>query len=104
MGKISLLDAIKNSTDNTYSGTTSGNQSDVHIFIDDNGNVTQIKKSSKDRLKFYIDPEITFITLPEFCVIGVSDEVNGACSFGIALGVGDEGGLNNINMAFATYE
>jgi hypothetical protein len=43
----------------------------VHVFIDESGNVTQIKKNVKERLRYYIDPSIQFEFLPE-CVIGVS--------------------------------
>ena len=67
---------------------------DIHIFVDNNGNVNQIEKESKERLKYYIEEEI-----PEkvYCVIGVDDEESGTCSEGTALGIGD-----NL-MAFAIY-
>jgi hypothetical protein len=69
-------------------------QNDVHIFVDNSGNVNQIKKISKERLKYYIDEE-----LPEkvYCVIGVDDPDSGPCSYGTALGIGDN------MMAFAIY-
>jgi hypothetical protein len=43
----------------------------VHVFIDDSGNVTQIKKKQKERLKYYIDPELQ-IDFASDCVIGVN--------------------------------
>lgn len=49
------------------SGATSG----VHVFIDESGNVTQIKKKQKERLKYYIDPSPQFNFTPE-CVIGIN--------------------------------
>jgi len=85
-------------SDQISSGTTSGaTTSDVHIFVDENGNVTQIKKSEKPRLKYYIDPDIPFIGTEEGCVIGVNDEEWGPCSFGIAMGAGD------YLMVYASY-
>lgn len=103
MGKISLYDAISsvtiltetNLTEETLTGytltdSTLSGASNVYSFIDNNGNVTQIKKVKKDRFKFYIDPEIVFITTIDDCVIGVSGNPEDPnCIFGIALGVGD---------------
>jgi hypothetical protein len=88
---------------NILSGTTTGiTNIDVHIFIDENGNVTQIKKYSKPRLKYYIDPNFPDAPIQEYCVIGVSDPIDGDCSEGTAMGVGDNefGGL----MVYAIYE
>ena len=81
----SLLDPL--------SGTSSG----VHIFIDEYGNVTQIRKSFKERLKYYIDPDLPVIQTTQYCVIGVNIEENGPCTFGYALGIGDS------MMAYANY-
>jgi len=76
-------------------GTSSG----VYVFLDEYGNVTQIKKVDKSRLKYYIDPEIPETAHPYFCVIGVSDEESGPCSYGeFALGIGDT------MMTYAIYE
>lgn len=75
----------------TQVDTTSGKTNlDIHIFIDEYGNVTQIeKKKKKNRLKYYIDPGIQdIITTP--CVIGINDAENGDCSYGIGLGLGDD--------------
>ena len=77
--------------------------SNVYSFIDTKGNVTQIRKAiKKQRNKFYIDPEITFFAFYELCVIGITDEENGECSFGLALGMGDE--RSSTEMAFAIYD
>lgn len=76
-------------------GTSTG----THIFLDEYGNVTQIKKVDKSRLKYYIDPEVPDTIAPYFCVIGVSDEESGPCSYGeFALGIGDT------MMAYVNYE
>jgi hypothetical protein len=91
MGKISLAASlaatlatnIENISGNTI-GTTSLN---IYNFIDENGNINQIEKKSKNRLKYYIDPE--FVQGYEPCVIGISDPISGECSYGIGLGLGD---------------
>lgn len=69
---------------------------DIRVFIDNSGNVTQIEKQDKSRFKYYIDPTYTDMVL-NYCAIGISDEEFGECSYGIALGIGD-----NL-MAFAKY-
>lgn len=92
MGRLTI-------SESQNSGTTSGvTNSSVYIFVDEFGNVTQIKKEDKKtRSKYYIDLALKndFI---EPCVIGVSDEKNGECSLGIGLGIGDN------TFAFAKYE
>jgi hypothetical protein len=95
---ITAIDDSKTINFSNDTGTTIANvvplQNDVHIFVDNNGNVDQIKKISKERLKYYIDEE-----LPEkvYCVIGIDDPYSGSCSEGTALGIGDN------MMAFAIY-
>jgi len=79
---------------NIISGIT---LSDIHIFIDEYGNVTQIKKEEKSRLKYCPDPKYPQTDLIDNCVIGVSDEWAGECSDGTAMGVGD------FLMAYAKY-
>ena len=80
------------------SGSTSGNTNlNVHIFIDESGNVTQTLKNPKNRLKYYIDQNIPQTIILEDCAIGINDEVFGPCSIGTALGIGDT------VIAFATY-
>ena len=73
-------------TNTNVSGVTN---LDVHIFVDEYGNVTQIKKQSKPRLKYCPDPKYPQTALINICVIGVSDEEWGECSDGTAMGVGD---------------
>ena len=82
----------------TSSSTLSGiTNMDVHIFLDKNGNVIQIKKEIKSKLKFYIDPVLPPDNLT-ICVIGVSNEFGEECTDGIAMG------LNNFDkMAIAIY-
>lgn len=73
----------------TVAQVISGNTNiDVHIFIDEFGNVTQIEKKSKERLKYYIDPTSSPVYISD-CVIGVSDSIEGDCSYGKGLGIGD---------------
>jgi len=84
----------------SYSGETSTNNTiNNHIFIDKNGNITQIDKTGKDdRLKFYIDPTSFLEEFISDCVIGVSDNITPSCSgytyecctYGIGLGVGND--------------
>lgn len=84
-------------TPNNSGSTVSGSTSNInnYVFIDEFGNVTQIKKSSKERLKYYIDPVI-LETIPPGCVIGISGS-NTSCNEGIGLGVGDN------YFAYANY-
>jgi len=85
--------------DDINSGSTSGATNlNVHIFIDEFGNVTQTVKNPKKRLKYYIDSELPQTILEE-CVIGVNysfEDKN--CSAGTALGIGDN------TMAYAKYK
>jgi len=69
----------------------------VYSFIDEHGNVTQIKKITKYRLKYCIDPTLPQDELINYCVIGVNDPDFGDCSDGTALGIGDT------LMAYAIY-
>lgn len=105
MGRLSNLQ--NTSTINTVPVVTTGSTSgltniDVHIFVDENGNVTQIKKYSKPRLKYYIDPNYPDMPLEESCVIGVGDPEEGDCSYGTAMAIGDGDGSGL--LAFAIYE
>ena len=59
----------------------------VYIFIDESGNVTQIKKEKRTRDVFNITDEVTL--LDEYYVIGVSDTD--------PMGIGDD------LMAWAVY-
>lgn len=77
--------------------TLSGN-TDIHHFIDESGNVSQIPKIKKERYKYYIDPDTPARIIIESCVIGVDSEESGPCSFGVALGFGDD------TMCLAKYE
>ena len=82
MGRLST-----SSSSSINSGSTSGSTNlNVHVFIDESGNVTQTVKSSKPRFNYYI-PEDVQITEVEYCVIGVSNQDWG---YGLALGVGDD--------------
>ena len=85
MGRLGQSDSVN--AQNTASGETSKN---VHIFIDEFGNVTQIDKKNKDRLKFYIDPDSPQASYVIDCVIGISGSGQTACSYGIGLGLGDD--------------
>lgn len=72
----------------------------VYTFIDEFGNITQIEKSVKERLKFY--PERVVRPTFEPCVIGVSGDLGRTnCTDGIALGCGDVG--SSTEMAYAIY-
>lgn len=89
MGKLSLAESLA-ATILTNSGNTifkSGNTLNVYNFIDEFGNINQMEKKPKERLKYYIDPEFPENDQP--CVIGISDPSNGDCSYGIGLGFGD---------------
>lgn len=78
-------------TDNTSTKVLSGiTNLNVYEFIDEFGNVTQIEKESKSRLKYYIDPTSVPETITPTCVIGISGGIDSPdCSEGIGLGVGD---------------
>jgi len=80
------------------SGATLSSTTDIHQFMDENGNVSQIPKIKKTRYKYYIDPDTPDRIIIENCVIGVSDEESGPCSFGVALGLGDD------TMCLAKYD
>lgn len=62
----------------------------IYVFVDDDGNVEQIKKESKDRLKYCIDPYVPQTEIIETCVIGIDDPIEGDCTEGIGLGLGDD--------------
>ena len=65
---------------------------DVYNFVDQYGNVTQIKKNIKERLKFY--PELVRDNIEyEYTVIGVSDIT--------PMGCGDIG--SSSEMTYAIY-
>lgn len=79
MGRLSRTKIAINS------GTT-----DVHVFIDNSGNVTQIGKKQKNRLKYYIDETLPQPLFEPPCVIGITGNLDDPnCINGIALGVGD---------------
>lgn len=80
------------------SSSTISGATDIHQFVDESGNVSQIPKLHKKRFKYYIDPDSSDRIIQQSCVIGASDEENGSCSFGIALGLGDD------IMGMAKYE
>lgn len=67
------------------SSTTQSGTTDIHQFIDENGNVLQIQKIKKDKFKHYIETEQT----RHDCVIGANTPENGDCTYGVALGLGD---------------
>jgi len=102
MGRLTSINNIT-STPVVLSATTSGTTNDgVYIFIDENGNVEQIKKDTNDRLMFYTDTKSKQQSLLEPCIIGVSDPVNGNCTEGIIMGTGDIG--SSSESAYAIYE
>lgn len=70
----------------------------IHVFIDENGNVTQIDKIDKDRIKYCIDPYVPQTDIVEYCVIGISDPIAEDCTNGIGLGLGDN------SYGYAKYE
>lgn len=76
MGRLVNTNDIVSSgtTEITTSGTT-GKTLNVYNFVDEYGNVTQIEKKSKTRLKYYPDARtIQEILVPEQWIIGVSDD------------------------------
>jgi len=80
--------------------TTQPGDYGVYNFVDEYGNVTQIKKSTKERLKFY--PELIDAPVIEPCVIGISGDLGRTnCTNGIGLGCGDVG--SGTEMAYAIY-
>lgn len=71
----------------------SGDTLNIYSFIDEDGNVIQIDKDITEkgtRLKYYIDPDRPAIDYVGDCVIGVSDAIDGDCTYGIGLGIGDD--------------
>jgi hypothetical protein len=66
----------------------------VYNFIDEFGNVTQIKREEKTRIKYYPDVVSLQEMLYEPFVIGVSDD--------IPMGCGDV--LSTSEMVYAIYE
>jgi hypothetical protein len=85
MGRLGQSDSVN--TQSTNSGETT---KDVHILIDEFGNITQISKKNKDRFKFYIDPDSPQADYVSNCVIGINDPADGDCTYGIGLGIGDD--------------
>ena len=83
MGKLTTTNSIN--TSGTTSGVTNINS---YTFIDNYGNVTQISKKSKSRLKYYIDDKLPQPVPPIIYVIGISGSDSGV-TFGIGLGLGD---------------
>ena len=76
------------------------NKFGVYNFVDESGNVTQIKKSVKKRLLYY--PDRINKPVIEPCVIGVSGDVGREnCTPDIAMGCGDIG--SSSEMAYAIY-
>ena len=67
----------------TSSGITNINS---YTFIDNYGNVTQINKKHKSRLKYYIDDKLPQPVTPTIYIIGISGS---GATFGIGLGLGD---------------
>lgn len=102
MGRLSNSISINDENAITTDSTIKTTQSDygVYIFVDENGNVTQINKEKKERLKFY--PDQINAPLIEPCVIGISGDIGVEnCTEGIAMGCGDIG--SNTEMAYAIY-
>ena len=85
MGRLNK--PINENTTVEVSGITNSN---ICIFVDEYGNVTQTERTSKERLKFYIDPNTPQADYVVNCVIGINDAVSGECSYGIGLGIGDD--------------
>lgn len=86
---------------NTPSTSTTQQQEEkpnIYVFVDDDDNVEQINKESKDRLKYCIDPYVPQTEIVETCVIGINDPIEGDCTDGIGLGFGDD------TYGFAIYE
>ena len=84
MGRLITTNSSSNVS--TLSGSTN---MDVHVFIDKSGNVTQIKKSEKTRLKYFIDPVLPPDSIIKICAIGIGDPFADDCTEGAALGIGD---------------
>ena len=86
-------------TTNTDSGSTINSgvtNIDVHIFLDKSGNVIQIKKDPKSRLKFYIDPVLPPDNF-SVCAIGIGDPFGDDCTDGMAMGLNDNDLMANAN-------
>lgn len=84
--------AISTASGQTITLTAQTNYN-VYNFIDEFGNVTQIKKEGKTRLKYYPDALTLQEQLMEPWVIGVSEDV--------PMGCGDV--ESNTEMAYAIY-
>ena len=85
MGRLTITSGLNNSSGSTNVNSGITNNINSYTFIDESGNVTQIGKKSKSRLKYYIDDKI-----PPTCVIGISGNVGDPdCILGTALGLGD---------------
>ena len=86
MGRLTTTSELISDSVN-ISGTTNINS---YTFIDESGNVTQINKKSKSRLKYYIDDKIPQPIVNPPCVIGISGNIDDPdCELGIGLGLGD---------------
>ena len=90
MGRLITNTSADNST---LSGTTN---IDVHIFLDKNGNVIQIKKEIKSKLKFYIDPVLPPDNFT-VCAIGIGNPFGEDCTEGTAMGLNDNDLMANAN-------
>jgi hypothetical protein len=86
---VKTLSAITSTTLNSYG---------VYSYVDEFGNVTQIKRGIKKRLEFY--PERINAPVIEPCVIGVSTPSKD-CTQGIAMGCGEIG--SSTEMVYAKY-
>lgn len=102
MGRLSLSNTListnsglTNTSTNNITGITNLN---IYNFIDDNGNIIQIEKKNKERLKYYITPNIPENDIIQSCVIGINNPLNGDCTIGMGLGLGDE------IFGYANYE
>jgi hypothetical protein len=109
MGRLSFSTALNTTINSGFTnistsnivntGNTSGiTNLNVYNFIDDNGNVTQIEKKEKERLKYYITPNIPQNDIVQPCVIGINNPLNGNCTIGIGLGLGDD------TLGYVNYE
>lgn len=88
MGRININTSTIE-VNNTLNNTTSTGKTNIVTFIDDSGNVLQLKKIEKKRYKYYIDPELPDRIVSNPCYIGISEPESGDCSYGVALGFGD---------------
>lgn len=86
-----------NTNISTGSSTLNNSENlDIHIFLDKSGNVIQIKKETKDKLKFYIDPVLPPDNF-RLCAIGIGDPFGDDCTEGVAMGLNDNDLMANAN-------